>query len=73
MVDIAEDGTIPVAQADHFVGRTMWVTSTTGVDSKCRLTGIENDLLVFERNFAAGSISFELSSREIESLRVIDQ
>lgn len=73
MVDIADDGTIPVNQAKHFVGRTMWVTSTTGVDSKCRLTEIDNDLLVFERTFTTGSISFELSRREIESLRVIDQ
>lgn len=73
MVEIAEDGTIPVAQADHFVGRTMWVTSTTGLDSKCRLTGVENDQLMFERQFTTGSISFELSPSEIESLRVIDQ
>jgi len=72
-VAIAEDGAIPVAQAKRFVGRTMWVTSHSGLNSKCKLTGIENGLLAFERNFAGGNISFELNSREIESLRVIDR
>jgi len=67
------DGTIPVNQADRFVGREMWVTSTTGLDSKCRLTDVQGDFLVFERSFETGSITFELTPHEIESLRVIDQ
>jgi len=71
--DIAEDGTIPLAQADRFVGHTLWVKSTSGLNSKCTLTGVENGLLAFERNFVGGSVSFDLSSREIEFLRVIDQ
>jgi hypothetical protein len=55
------------------VGQTLWVTSNNGVNSRCELTGIDNGVFAFERHFAGGSLSFDLSAREIKSLRIIER
>jgi len=66
------DGSIPTSEAENYIGRMMRVQGKD-LDTFGRLTKVESDRLTFERRLISGLVHFELSKRDIDTLRVIEK
>jgi hypothetical protein len=60
---------IPLDEIDEsYVGSTLRVVSKDGLDSNARLTTVGPTMLSFERDVGVGTVTFDLSHREIEAV-----
>ncbi len=61
--------TIPVSEANRFVGRKLRIVAADGLDVVARLTSADGDILTFEHLLSGGVMSFKVREQNIESLR----
>jgi hypothetical protein len=66
------DGSIPLSEAADHIGEMMRIQGQN-VDTFGRLTKVEADRFTFERRLAAGLVYFELGTRDIETLTIIER
>ena len=67
------DRPISLAQAENFVGESIWIERADGSDIRGRLLAVHDDHIVLEREMRSGFVSFEFSKSDIKSLRVQEQ
>jgi hypothetical protein len=61
---------VSVGDADRYVGRTIRIVDKDGNQTRGTLADVESNHLLVERYLNSGVISFELSTREVDSLLV---
>jgi len=61
---------VSVGDADRYVGRSIRIVNKDGLQTKGRLAEVGSDSLLVERYLTSGTISFELSTSEVDSLLV---
>ena len=61
---------VSLGDADRYVGRTIRIVNKDGHHTKGRLAEVDSNFLLVERYLASGTISFEMSTSEVDSLLV---
>ena len=61
---------VSVGDADRYLGRTIRIVGKDGNQTKGRLADVDSIHLLVERHLNSGTISFELSRKDVDSLLV---
>jgi hypothetical protein len=61
---------VSVGDADRYVGRTIRIVDKDGNQTRGKLADVDSNYLLVERYLSSGTISFEMSTREVDSLLV---
>ena len=61
---------VSIGDADRYVGRTIRVVGKDGIQTKGKLADVDTHYLLVERYLTSGTISFELETKEVDSLLV---
>jgi len=61
---------VSVSDANRYVGRTIRVVGKDGIQTKGKLADVDSRYLLVERYLSSGTISFELDTKEVDSLLV---
>ena len=64
---------IPVGQAAEYVGKSIRVVATNGREIQGKLADAKPQMLLIEREFSGGTITFELAAADVETLLVAYQ
>jgi hypothetical protein len=70
--ELYEPGEVRFDQAHLYVGQYLRVDTEDGLSMISKLKEVRSDALVFERTLYGGTVTFELTEGEIESLRTED-
>jgi hypothetical protein len=62
---------ISLAHAKDFVGSSVLLARSDGVEQECRLIGVSGNTLQFEKSISGGSVAFAHKEDEIQSLKVL--
>ena len=66
------DGSIPLSDAADYIGQMMRIQGQN-LNTFGRLTKVDADRLTFQRRLAAGLVHFELGTRDIDTLTIIEK
>jgi len=68
---VSGDGTIALGDLDGFVGHQIRVKGKNGLDTTGRLQAVSGDALSILKEFGSGSMSIEVSKRDVERIELI--
>ena len=67
---VKKTGLISLAEAKNYIGRSVAVTTSSGVVHKARILGVEKNTLMLEKRTFGGVLTFNISSEKIESIKL---